>query len=105
MGRSSAARELAPEDIWRELQKRGYQGATDVKMLVRIDTPPSGLRLIDRSEAEAILAEVAGAAKVNLSVLRDMLTRLVMDPRTQGFEQFARVLAEWQEPDKLAPKP
>lgn len=84
-----------PENIWRELLKQGYWGATDVKILVRKEPPSSPVRVLNTNEAEEILNNIADAVKVNRNVVRDMLVRLVQDPRTEGFQQLGRALAGW----------
>jgi hypothetical protein len=84
-----------PQDIWQQLIKRGYLGATDVKILVGARSPHWRLLRLDRNEAEAVLKEIAEVTKENWTVVRDMLSRLVEDPRTENFQQLARALAGW----------
>ncbi len=84
-----------PQDIWQQLIKRGYLGATDVKILVGKRSPHWRLLRLDTNQAEDILKEIADATKANWSVIRDMLSRLVEDPRTENFQQLARALAGW----------
>jgi hypothetical protein len=95
-----------PEGIWRALVKRGYQGATDTKSLALPSEDAAAQGKIDREEAKVVLAKIAeeaGAGDPN--VVRDMLVRLVRDPRISylGDLMFAIVVQGGQQADSAQP--
>lgn len=92
------------EGVWRELLKRGYQGASDVSALVGPVGVPGGRTMSD-AEAQVILREIAHAAQTKEPVLKDELTRLIEDLRTRSLRALARYVLEGIETQPQGPTP
>jgi hypothetical protein len=90
---------VVPEELWRALVKRGYQGATDTFDLVLKVTLRMPVRepLAPKS-ADTILEEVADEAGVDADVVRAVLMRVWEDSRVWDVQSLLHAVVDGDRP-------